>query len=283
METIMTNKELAKKAIDCAKNYKTLYVMGCFGAPMNAKNKKRYKNNNAYNRQPKRQKMIEAATDDTFGFDCVCLVKGLCWGWSGDKNKTYGGAVYASHGLPDISIATMKSKKYATGVSTDFKNIEVGELLYISNSHMGIYVGDGLAVEATPAFKNKVQITAVSNIGKKSGYSSRKWDGHFKANFIKYESEPEFPNGNYKIKVSKTLRKTMSLVVSNRVKVKECDAETKKLLTSTKANAIAMFKVGVTVPLKNVVEKDKRKWMQYKNYYIVVQNQDGTNQVEKVK
>ena len=28
----MTNKELVAKCIDIAKNYKTLYVMGCFGA-----------------------------------------------------------------------------------------------------------------------------------------------------------------------------------------------------------------------------------------------------------
>lgn len=29
----MTAKELVEKAVDIAKNYKTLYVMGCFGAP----------------------------------------------------------------------------------------------------------------------------------------------------------------------------------------------------------------------------------------------------------
>lgn len=28
----MTAKELVDKAVDIAKNYKTLYVMGCFGA-----------------------------------------------------------------------------------------------------------------------------------------------------------------------------------------------------------------------------------------------------------
>ena len=40
----MTNHELVEKCIDIAKNYKTLYVMGCFGAPMTAANKKRYIN-----------------------------------------------------------------------------------------------------------------------------------------------------------------------------------------------------------------------------------------------
>lgn len=69
--------------------------MGCFGAPMNAANKKRYCNNHSYNKQATRQKMIMAASADTFGFDCVCLIKGLLWGWNGNASKTYGGAGYA--------------------------------------------------------------------------------------------------------------------------------------------------------------------------------------------
>lgn len=77
---MMTNKELAAKLIDVVKNYKTLYVMGCFGAPMTASNKKRYTQNHEYNRRPERTAMINAASADTFGFDCVCLIKGILWG-----------------------------------------------------------------------------------------------------------------------------------------------------------------------------------------------------------
>ena len=73
----------------------------------------------------------------------------------------------------------------------------------------------------------------------------------------------------------------MSLVENNRVKVKECDKETKKLLTSKKANDVAMFKVNAKVNLENAFEKDGRVWLQYKNYYIVAENQDGTRQVER--
>lgn len=85
---MMTNKELAAKLIDVAKNYKTLYVMGCFGAPMTASNKKHYTQNHEYNRRPERTAMINAASADTFGFDCVCLIKGILWGWKGDKNAS---------------------------------------------------------------------------------------------------------------------------------------------------------------------------------------------------
>lgn len=44
---MMKATELVSKAIDIAKNYKTLYVMGCFGAPMTAANKKRYTTNHS--------------------------------------------------------------------------------------------------------------------------------------------------------------------------------------------------------------------------------------------
>lgn len=56
---MMTNIELANKLKDIAKNYKTLYVMGCFGAPMTAANKKRYTQNHSYNRQPTRTAIVD--------------------------------------------------------------------------------------------------------------------------------------------------------------------------------------------------------------------------------
>ena len=71
----MKANEFVEKAKQIANDYKTLYVLGCFGAPMNTANKKRYTNNNSYNK--KRASMINGASDDTFGFDCVCLIKGI--------------------------------------------------------------------------------------------------------------------------------------------------------------------------------------------------------------
>ena len=185
MSKVMKTSEFIKKAKDIANNYKTLYVMGCFGSPMNATNKKRYTTNNAYNKQPSRTKMINNASADTFGFDCVCLLKGIFWGWNGNKNLTYGGAKYASNGVPDVN-ANQMYKNYCTGHSTNFKNIEVGEFLWMEG-HIGVYIGDGLAVECTPAWKNKVQITAVGNIGKKKGYDTRIWTGHGKSVFLDYD------------------------------------------------------------------------------------------------
>ena len=188
----MTNKEFVTKLKAAATNYKTLYVMGCFGAPMTDENKKRYTTNHTYNAQANRAAMINAASADTFGFDCVCLIKGILWGWNGDTSKKYGGALYKSNGVPDVSANGMIEK--CSGLSTDFSKIEIGEAVWLSG-HIGVYIGDGLAVECTPAFKNKVQITAVRNIGTKSGYSSRTWTKHGKLPYIEYvkESEPQTP------------------------------------------------------------------------------------------
>lgn len=183
----MKASALVAQAINIAKNYKTLYVMGCFGAPMTAKNKERYKNNNDYNRQAARQRMIQNATADTFGFDCVCLIKGILWGWCGDQNATYGGATYASNGVPDISADGMIAR--CSGVSTNFDGIVPGEAVWKSG-HIGIYIGNGLAVECTPSWANCVQITAVGNIGKVSGYNTRTWTKHGKMPYVDYAAEP---------------------------------------------------------------------------------------------
>lgn len=180
---IKTGQDLATACVDVAKNYKTLYVMGCFGAPMNEKNKTRYCKNHAYNKKTARTKMIQAATADTFGFDCVNLIKGLVWGWCGDTTKTYGGASYKSNNVPDKSANGMI--KLCIDVTEDFSSIEVGEAVWM-DGHIGVYIGDGLAVESTPAWKNCVQITAVHNIGKKSGYKGRTWTSHGKLPFIEY-------------------------------------------------------------------------------------------------
>lgn len=184
----MTNLELVAKLKDIVKNYKTLYVNGCFGAPIKASNVSRYTTNTQYNKKPERTAKIKAAADTnpvTFGFDCVCVIKGLLWGWNGDKSKSYGGAQYASNNVPDIGTEEIIS--VCSGVSTDFSKIEVGELVHLVG-HVGIYLGDGLVAECTPAWQDGVQITACGNIGKKTGYNTRTWLNHGKLPYVTYVS-----------------------------------------------------------------------------------------------
>ncbi len=182
METITNAIELAQRCKDLALGSKTLYILGCFGAPMTAKNKKRYTKNRSYNQQPDRAKKINAAGEDTFGFDCVGMIKGLLWGWCGDSTKTYGGAKYASNGVPDLGANAMFSK--CRDKSSDFSCLEVGEAVWLSG-HIGIYIGDGLAVECTPLWKDGVQITACNC--RKAGYPTRNWTKHGKLPYVRYD------------------------------------------------------------------------------------------------
>lgn len=182
MATVMKASEFVKRLKDVAQNYRTLYVMGCFGAPMTAANKKRYTSNHSYNKQKTRTAMINAASSDTYGFDCVCLIKGILWGWEADKSEVYGGAIYGANNVPDISADSMINK--CSDVSTNFSSIAVGEAVWCSG-HIGVYIGDGLAVECTPRWANKVQITACNC--SRSGYNRRNWTKHGKLPYIEYD------------------------------------------------------------------------------------------------
>lgn len=202
----MNNKEFVAKIVDIAKNYKTLYVMGCFGSPMTEANKVRYCNNHSYNKQPARQSMIKSADTDTFGFDCVNLIKGVLWGWNGDKTKTYGGAKYVVNNVPDVSADGMIA--LCNDLSTDFNKIAIGEAVWCKG-HIGVYIGNGLAVECTPSWDNCVQITACNC--SKNGYNRRNWTKHGKLPYITYESNKletgndivwELMNGKHKIKIN---------------------------------------------------------------------------------
>lgn len=188
----MKSIEFVQKAKDIATSYKTLYVMGCFGSPMTTTNKTRFCNNHSYNKTATRTRMIMAATSDTFGFDCVGLIKGILWGWTGDKSKVYGGATYVTNGVPDKDANQMIN--LCKNVSENFSNIVPGEVVWMKD-HIGIYIGDGLAVEATPKWKNCVQITAVHNISTKPGYNGRTWTKHGKLPYVEYvETKNESEN-----------------------------------------------------------------------------------------
>ena len=189
-EIIMTDSKFVETA-KLAVSVPTLYVNGCFGAPMTDYNKKRYMNNTAFNKAPNRQKLIAAASPDTFGFDCICLIKAILWNWFADPNAIYGGAEYKAHGVPDFPVdGNAKTKgllDYCTDVSTDFSKILPGEVLHIPG-HAGIYLGDGLCAECTYRWKDGVQITAVANMGNnKKAINHRTWNEHGRLVWIDYQ------------------------------------------------------------------------------------------------
>lgn len=179
----MTEKEFLDK-LYLALQSKTLYVAGCFGAPMNDKNKERYANYTKYNRQPERQKMIMEADHYTFGFDCVCLIKGILWGWDADPSKVYGGAYYESNDVPDKTANSFFN--LCTDITSDFSYIHKGEMVWM-DGHCGVYVGNGLVIECSPAWENCVQLTGIKGMCDISNV--RKWSKHGRIPFVEYEPE----------------------------------------------------------------------------------------------
>ena len=199
MAEIKTAKALAEACRALAEE-NTVYVLGCFGAPMTRGSKDRYLREQSYNRQADRKKAIEQADASTFGFDCCGMIKGLLWGWSGDKNATYCGATYAGAGVPDLGADDMI--RACREVSADFSHIQVGEAVWISG-HIGIYVGEGMVAESTPRWSDGVQLTTLENIGA-TGAKSRKWTKHGKLPYVTYEHTTQ--KGDYTMEM-KNLKK----------------------------------------------------------------------------
>lgn len=198
----MTSKEFVKKIKDIADNYKTVYANGMFGQPItkNAVEQKAKQLPKWYGKNNNKENIMSLVGKGYFGFDCVCLIKGVLWGWNGDSSKTYGGAIYESNGVPDISENEMIRR--CNGVSTNFGNIVAGEVVW-NDGHIGVYVGDGKVVECTPKWKNGVQYTNLANLGYNES-NSRKWTKHGKLPYIDYTAEKK-PTEQEKKEKTKTV------------------------------------------------------------------------------
>lgn len=187
---MITNKEFVEKAMDIAENYNTVYMWGTFGHVVKdsliESKAKQYPERYSDSRQSSLEKLVGK---DYWGFDCVGLIKGILWGWNGNRSKSYGGAVYQANGVPDSSANTIFKK--CTEQSSDFSNVEVGEAVWM-DGHIGIYVGDGLVVEATNKWKDGVQITACNCA--KTGYNRRDWTKHGKLPYVEYVDEKPTQN-----------------------------------------------------------------------------------------
>jgi cell wall-associated NlpC family hydrolase len=169
----MTNKEFIQKLLDVL-NYKTVYMWGTFGSPVTEELliEKSNQYPNWYN--PVRQRLLKSLINKNyFGFDCVGLIKGVLWGWNGDKSRYHGGARYNSNGVPDVSANMLIDK---CNPSSDFNNILPGEVVWLEG-HVGVYIGNGQVIECTPAWENGVQITSLRD---------RKWLKHGKLPWINY-------------------------------------------------------------------------------------------------
>lgn len=211
MAYLMTAQELINKALDVVKNHKTIYMYATFGFQVTdstiAGKAKQNLNKWYTNKNIDKLKKVANQNPPTWGFDCVNLYKGLLWGWTGDTSKEKGGAEYGTNGVPD---------KNADGIfnlclnkSADFSTIQPGEAVWIPG-HFGLYIGDNLVIECTPAWDDGVQITGLKNVKTVSGYNNREWDKHGFLPWIDYQGaegiKPAVPEKHLG---DRTLRKGM--------------------------------------------------------------------------
>lgn len=181
MDILYSNHEYVNELLKIYNTVKTYYAWGAFGAPANAKNRKRYE-------------VPDTLTPDTFLFDCSGFAyKALPWGWCGDKSKTYGGAQYNKYPLdkpfPEIGI----------DITDDFSTIQPGEVVYMTG-HVGVYIGNGKVIECTSAWDNCVMITECTNVGIDTGLKhKRKWLSHGKLPFVSYGQNGLLPIKQYTI------------------------------------------------------------------------------------
>ena len=134
----------------------------------------------------------------SWNMDCVCMIKGIVWGFNFNKSAAHGGAVINKSICPDVNADGLI--KICKNVSTDFNNIEYGEVVHMAG-HVGVYIGNGQVVEST-AWYGK---TIISNIGKdgkrtKDGNVGGYWQNHGKLPCVDYSVQPTpTPTTKYKV------------------------------------------------------------------------------------
>lgn len=179
----MKASDFISKLYSIATTKKTVYAWGMFGSTITKSRVQAKAKQYPYWYTDSKVRSIFSPLYESdppvWGFDCIGLIKGVLWGWDGDESKVYGGAVYASNSVPDLSADAMIGK--CTEVSTDFGNIAIGEFLWMKG-HCGVYMGNSKVVESSPKWANGVQVTALS---------ARNWLKHGKLPFVSYETEKE--------------------------------------------------------------------------------------------
>lgn len=175
-----------KKALDV----NTCYLQGGFGQRLWVPDWY----NKDYSWNKKNKAIIEAHSgkdEQYYGFDCVCLIKAACWNFQGNPSLEFGGSKYQSNAVPDMTTQSLAAS--CPDLSTDWsKDPEIGEMVFYdkSASHVGVYIGDGCVIEATPAWACGVQKTLLPNRLNPDKLPVRKWYSHGHTNYIDY-SKPQ--------------------------------------------------------------------------------------------
>lgn len=187
----MTNSEFVNKAKEISL-LNTAYASGTFGQKFSESfiKQKAAQYPKSYPESKIADLRAKAKNKKLYLFDCCGLIKGIFWGFPD--------MVYTSNGLKDVNDQGIWDQ-YCINKSTDFTQIKAGAILHIKG-HVGIYIGDGKAIEATNKWSCDVQITAVSNIGKIAGLNSRKWTEYGYLSILENKPTPIISKLDYVVK-----------------------------------------------------------------------------------
>lgn len=185
MTTLMTAQAFVDKLLKISK-LPTFYGWGTFGQKISNQLIRDKSAQYPYYWDAEHIRKFRTQIDKAWSFDCVGLVKGPLWGFDETKPVRYRGTA-----VPDTSADGMIKLCY--DVSEDFSNIEIGEFVWMP-VHCGVYIGNGMVVEATPIWDDGVQVTELWNL-KKSQPRGRRWHKHGKLPWIDYANaaEPQKP------------------------------------------------------------------------------------------
>ena len=172
----MTSKDFAAEALRIS-TLNTAYASGTFGQKFTESfiRQKRDQYPSSYPDSKIRSLRNKASNGDLYLFDCCGLIKGIIWGFP------Y--MAYKSNGLPDVNDSGIWNQ-YCVEKSNLWDNVDPGEILHMQG-HVGIYIGDGKAVEATARWEEKVLVSHVMNISLDPNHS-RKWEAHGKLTLLEY-------------------------------------------------------------------------------------------------
>lgn len=188
MAKVMDNRQFVETCCKLAQSELTVYAKGMYGKKLT----KAIINDKArqYPQWYNADKVVSLNTKiGYYGFDCVCMIKGILWGWENVK--------YGTNGVSDMAANSIIAKTYSEGISTDFTKIEKGEIVW-KDGHVGVYIGDGIVVECTNTYKDGVQFSALANVkAPNKTYTTRchgkyttkqvRWEKHAKLKYIDYK------------------------------------------------------------------------------------------------
>lgn len=181
-----TFASLLKRVIS---EYRTVYYYGANGQLSSAKLFKSLKSKPslAWFYTTKRYSQISPTFDkNCWAFDCSGLLRAVLWGWCGDTSKANGGSCLGKGSVVPWDTSGVMISKCPNGGSTNFKNIQVGECVWIQG-HIGAYVGNNQCAESTTGWDRCSQLTTLGNITS-SGNKVRKWTKHGKLPYVDYSN-----------------------------------------------------------------------------------------------